>query len=1129
MRMRSEKLILAPTDLSNFLGCRHLSALDLKAAKGIVERPSRYTAVTRALQEKGIAHEESYLEFLRAQGLEIAEVGDNDGGLDQTLVLMRQGVDVIYQAPLADEHLSGYSDFLIKVPLPSKLGEWSYEATDTKLARDTRAGTIIQLCVYTYLVEKLQGVLPKHMSVVTPGNDFQPHAYRTHDYGAYFRLLRNEIDAFSTQKEETYPDLVSHCDYCVWWNDCEKRRRGDDHLCYVAGISSSQIKALRELGINSLGALAALEDVPKPSRGSQEALIRSRDQARIQVIGREKKAPYHEFREPFDEEHGLCLLPEPTPDDIFLDFEGNHFIEGGVQEYLTGWVTSTPDGDDAYTAVWAQNMEEEKRAFEQFMDMATETTKRNPGAHIYHYAPYEPAALKRLMGRYATCEEALDALLRGRKFVDLHSVVKRALIASVERYSIKDLEPFFGYSRQQDLREASASRRVVESAIEAGALDESLHEHRAIVEVYNREDCASTRRLRDWLEKLRTELLEQGHDLRRPEAGDDDTSDDVSELDQRLHALRDALLETVPVDPAGRSLEQQAQFVLAHMMEFHRREDKAVWWEYFRLLDLDGEEFADERRAITGLEFVEVVLPMRAPLQRFRFPPQELDARAGDGLFDKDQRKIGTVDSVNYTERTIDIKKMMATADERPTDLILYKRISADVIRESLIRLGETVLSDGFVPRDPYRSCFELLLRQRPAAAGPDGSLEQAGETTVATARRLAADLDGSALSVQGPPGTGKTFTGGEIVCELIKLGKKVGVTAVSHRVVVNLLEGAMEAAEAKGIDIRCVHRDDGEYEGPYEIRYEKSYDSILAGLADGTINLLGGTAWQWAKPEFQQTVDVLIVDEAGQMALSNVLAVAPSGNGLVLLGDPQQLEQPLQCNHPEGTDVSALYHVLDGEATMPPDLGLFLGETWRLHPELTAFTSEVYYQGRLTALKGLEHQAIIGPNRFSGSGLLFVPVAHRGNQARSIEEAAAIEQIVGELLSAGTTWCDRKEQTHKLTQSDILIVAPYNAQVATLAERLPNYRIGTVDKFQGQEAPIVIYSMTSSSPEDAPRGMEFLYNRNRFNVATSRARAICILVGSPSLFEPNCKSPRQMRMANGFCRYLELAEVVEL
>jgi uncharacterized protein len=820
------------------------------------------------------------------------------------------------------------------------------------------------------------------------------------------------------------------------------------------------------------------------------------------------------------------MLPEPTADDIFLDFEGNHFADGGVEEYLTGYVIKSKDGSFEYTPIWATSLEEEQRAFEQFIDFAIETRQRNPNAHIYHFASYEPAALKRLMGRFATKDTELDALLRGNAFVDLLSVTKRALIAGVENYSIKNLEPLFGYERQQDLRQASMSRRIFEAALEADDFDEIFAEHREAIEDYNREDCESTSRLRDWLEELRTEAIEQGHELLRPMPDDGDATEEISELDAELHALRDALLEGISPDPDERSDEESARFKLAHMMEFHRREDKAAWWEKFRLLDLDVEDYFEERRALAGLQFLETVEDGRAPVHRYEYLSQDVDARAKEDVFDDEGERMGTVHAVDVSAKTLDIKKMAKTADQHPANAFFFSRVASDPLRKSLMRFGQAVITHGLELGAPYRAAARLLLRQPPSSIDPGTALQQPDETTMQAACRIAGSMNGDVLAVQGPPGTGKTYTGGEMICDLIRQGKKVGVTAVSHRVILNLLEGALKAENGKDVNIRCFHKSAGDYMGEQAIQFNNSYPQILNALDEGEANLVGGTAWQWSREDFAESVDVLIVDEAGQMSLANVLATAQAANSLVLLGDPQQLEQPIQSSHPEGSDVSALHHLLDGADTIPDDLGLFLGITWRLHPEIAQFTSEAYYANRLEALPGLESQEIVSDGQLAGSGLRFIPVDHTGNQARSLEEVDTIEQIVKELLTGNVKWRDKEGEEHIVGESEMLIVAPYNAQVSALAERLPHlaHRIGTVDKFQGQEAPIVIYSMTSSSPEDAPRGMEFLYNPNRFNVATSRSRALCVLVGSSALFEPECKTPRQMRMANGFCRYIELA-----
>lgn len=1121
MRIRNNTLSLAPTDLSGYLNCRHLTASDIRAAHGEFERPKVYSPVTETLHQKGIEHEQAYLAHLKAQGLNVVELPEH-GTLAQTRDAMAAGADFIYQACLADDTWFGYADFLAKVPKESDLGDYSYEAQDTKLARETKAGTILQLCVYTELLTQLQGAQPEYMHVVAPGRDWQPESHRTNAYGAYFRLLKRGITAFTQAPEATYPELVSHCDLCAYYNQCEKVRRDDDQLCYVAGMQTGHIETLREMGIGTLAALAKADTLDKPKRGSLETLEKLRDQARIQLKGRENNTHEYELKTPYDTEHGFQRLPEPTPDDIYLDFEGSHFTEGGVVEYLTGYVTVNQDGTYAYTALWADTLAQEQANFEDFIDHATAVRQRNPKAHIYHFAPYEPAALKRMMGRFATRERELDVLLIEEAFVDLHGIVRRSLIAGVESYSIKNLEPFFEYERKQALREASASRRVIEAALEYGPLDDAVAEHKQVVTDYNREDCESTHRLHMWLEKLRAKAEAEHGPIPRL-TGLKEKAKDPKPLDIQLAALRDALIANLSLERAKRTDEQQSRFLLGHMMEFHRREDKAAWWDYFRLRDLLEEDLLEERKAVTGLQFDTVLKEANAPLVRYRFTAQDADAREGETVYDPEGTEIGTVNAVDYNARTLDIKHRIAAADTRPHAVFLHSFVGTDVIRESLMRLGEYVLAEGLVDAPPYTAATRLLTRTPPSLP-----MRQQDETAVEAAVRIALDLDGDVLAIQGPPGAGKTYTGGEIINALVAAGKTVGITAVGHKVVHNLLEQTADAAATKGTYISLYHRHStsGKYEGDRPINNINNYDKVLKGLGDGSINVVGGTQWMWAQEKFQQAVDVLIVDEAGQMSLSNVLAAAPAANSLILLGDPQQLEQPIQSSHPEGSEVAALKHWLGEAHIMPPDMGLFLEETWRLHPDICAFTSEIYYEGELQSRPDLAHQAVNGTGRFNGSGLRYVACEHQGNTARANEEVAAIKEIVGELTADGVTWTDRHEVRHPLTPQEILIVAPYNAQVAALKEALPHMaeRIGTVDKFQGQEAPVVIYSMTSSSPEDAPRGMAFLYNPNRFNVATSRARAMCVLVESSGLLGPGCKTPRQMEMANAPARIVELS-----
>jgi uncharacterized protein len=394
---------------------------------------------------------------------------------------------------------------------------------------------------------------------------------------------------------------------------------------------------------------------------------------------------------------------------------------------------------------------------------------------------------------------------------------------------------------------------------------------------------------------------------------------------------------------------------------------------------------------------------------------------------------------------------------------------------------------------------------------------------------RLAAGLQSSYLAVQGPPGSGKTSTAARMIVELVRRNRTVGITGNSHAVISHLLEKVMETASEEGRRVRAVQKVSADGVGceGHGVERTKENQKVEDRLAEKGVDVVAGTPWLFARPGMRLAVDTLVVDEAGQLSLADVLSVAPaSARNLVLVGDPRQLAQPSTAHHPDGAGVSALEHVLGDHATIPDHLGVFLDHTWRLHPAICGFVSEQFYEGRLRSRADCAHQAVdLGPV-VGGSGLRWVPVEHQGDRTSSEEEAAAVARMVRALV--GRPWTDRTKAREPLRLDDILVVAPYNAQVNLLTETLPRgVRVGTVDRFQGQEAPVVIVSMTSSSADDAPRGMGFLYSRNRLNVAVSRAQALSVVVGSPALLSVRCRTVDQMRLANVLCRYVEMAEAV--
>jgi predicted RecB family nuclease len=1134
MKVSSGDFLLSASDLSNHLACRHLTSLDFDVANGRRFAPTWFSPDLWVLQKRGLEHERAYVEHLRGRELSVLDLRETSEQDAITTVqsAMEKGIDVIVQAPFNYGCWFGRADVLRRVERACKFWPWSYEAYDCKLAMETKATTILQLSLYSECLATIQGGWPEYMHVIPPGDGFVSEPYRVSDYAAYYRYVKRRLeDAIKNNGgvTETYPEPTPHCAVCRWWADCDGRRRKDDHLSLVAGISRLQQKQLNAWDVNAVSSLAVfpLPLKERPKHGSAGSYVRVREQARVQVAGRTQQKPVHEVLD-LNPEHGLFLLPEPSPGDIFFDLEGDPFIGRGGREYLFGFVADDDSGNPAYSSQWALNAEEEKRAFETFVDTVMARWAKYPAMHVYHFTGYESGALKRLMGRYATREDEIDRMLRAYLLVDLHTVTRRAVRASVEHYSLKALEPFYGFERKTGLEDARSALRQVQHALELGEaapLDPTLQN---TVGQYNADDCNSTRALRDWLETERRQLEQAGQSIPRPVHADGAPPAMLDERQQRTATLGAALRNGLPADLVERNPEQAARWLLSHLLDWHRREVKSEYWEYYRLGSLSDEELLDERSGLAGLSYVERLgIERKIPTDRYSFEKQETDIRAGEELCAKEE-KIGKIVEIDLAARFVDIKKTRKTAEVHPT-AVYAKKIgpTTDVLANALYRIGAWIEANGLDAMGPYRAARDLLLRHPPRLSGGSAILLAPGEQTLDAAKRVGTQLDHSLLAIQGPPGAGKTYTGARMICELVRQGKRVGITATSHKVIRNLLDEVVKAAgEEKLTGLKCVQKvkdtEKPEHDPPHIKTTVETQETLTAFL--GGAHVLAGTAWLWAQENYSEAVDVLFVDEAGQMSLANVIAVSQAAKSIVLLGDPQQLEQPLRGSHPEGADASALEHLLVGAKTIPPDKGIFLEKTWRMHPKLTQFTSEAFYEGRLTSRDGLENQAVNGHPWLGDSGLYYIPVEHEGNRNSSQEEIDIIASLVESLTQTSIRWTDDQGTTRQLILRDILIVAPYNTQVSDLSSRLRGARIGTVDKFQGQQAPITIYSMTTSSPEDAPRGMEFLYSVNRLNVATSRAQAMVIIVASPRLFEPECHTPHQIQLANALCLYAELS-----
>lgn len=1092
MYRSGDAFVVSPTDLTKFLACAHLTALDLQVAQGIRPKPwSRRDELLELLFEKGRGHEAAYLATLQSTR-EVVEIAQEDRSPSQraadTEAAMRAGADVIYQAAFLHEGRLGYADFLFRVERPSTLGAWSYDVADTKLARRLKVPALLQMATYGEHLRRLQGQPPQWLTVVA--GDGAEHVFAFADVEAYARRVTARFDRFVADPQPTVAEPVEQCAQCRWAAECTAAWRAADHLSFVAFLGTHQRRLIEDAGITTVTALAAasVDDLPREiNRATRERILR---QARLQLRERETGSPHYELLEPVPR-LGLLALPERDRADLYLDFESDRYVEPDGLEYLAG----LGDTRGTYTAIWALSPGEEKDLVEALIDRILDTWRANPRMHVYHFAPYEPAALKRLVQRHGTREAELDVLLRAEVFVDLYAVVRQGMVVSKESYSIKKLEDFYWAAERRKNTEVA---EAVSSVLEFEQwLEDRDQQHLDDVAAYNKDDVDSTRDLHNWLEERRAELCAL-HGTAYPRESVDDTAtfdpkpDEIAERE-----LAERLLE------AGHPL-------LSGLVGWHRREARPQWWDFFRYGDLTDDELVDDATALGGLGEPELVGTVaRSNVWRYRFPAQESRLRVGDTVCDvDDQTRLGTVVRLDLADGCIDLKIGLAREHPAPRGLQPDGPLDNSGARASLRATGELVLAGG------SNLATRLLDRDVPASLPV-----RDGETPAQALLRVGTDLDGQVLAVQGPPGTGKSFNAAGLIRALLDQGKSVGVTALSHAVIGGLLHEVGRPALQKATREQwCGHPG---------VECTNDNAAVEKAVADGTHRLVGGTAWLWTRPALEESVDVLVVDEAGQFSLADAVAVARCARSVVLLGDPQQLTQPTLAEHPYGAGVSALEHLLDGHATIPDDRGIFFDATWRMHPDVNDFVSLTSYEGRLHTDPSTTRQRVHDAGPWSGTGLRWVPVEHAGNDTSSPEEAQVVAGIVDRLL--GATWTNADGVTAPITVEDVLVVAPYNVQVGLLRETLREHvdaglLIGTVDKFQGKQAAVVVYSTTSSSAADAPRGLAFLYDTHRLNVAISRARAVAVMVGSPALLDAVPHAADHVRLVNAYCRFAEMA-----
>ncbi|WP_160667499.1 TM0106 family RecB-like putative nuclease [Pseudarthrobacter sp. ATCC 49987] len=1088
----------------------------------------------------------------------------------ESIEALRSGADVVFQAAFFDGQFHGRSDFLVRQ------ADGSYAVFDTKLARHAKVTALLQLAAYGDQLLKA-GITPDPAvtlvlgaTVQLPGGGFD-YVRSHHKLAEILPVFRERRDRFLalTAAHVAQPHTVqwgapglSACGRCDY---CHEQVVATDDLLLVARMNSAQRKALHERKVFTVKELAEAH-LP----GANGALLRLQDQARMQSgVGPSdggvrylKEGTEHTISYRVVPENTLSELPQPSAGDIFFDFEGDPLWQEGATgvwglEYLFGVIEAPtgPSDPGAFRPFWAHNREAEKQAFLDFLDYVEKRRRDHPDMHVYHYAAYEKTALRKLSVMHVAGEDTVDRWLREGLLVDLYQTVRNSIRISENSYSIKKLEPLYMGTnlRSGDVKDAGAS--VVAYSHYCDARDDGRAEEAATILAgisdYNEYDCLSTLELRNWLLGLARDrgIMPDGDGApgaaSSPAAG---TSAAPAPDTTELHPLEVALAELADHGVGLSEDDRKAVSMLAAAVSYHRRERKAFWWAHFDRCENGPDTHHQQDRNVFLVEDAEVLedwwkdgakLPerrvkligtvspgsdLREGSTWFRMyePPLPaglegtgINGTGRNGWFGTEVLELGHEDGRDTVIIRDKLRKTIEPYSQVPVALTEDQPIQTKSLEDALAALASTVAAalQSNPPVFPRHPALDLVRRVAPrlASGAPLPAPGEGPDRFVDAITEAVGALDHSYVAVQGPPGTGKTHVGSHVIARLVARGWKVGVVGQSHAVVENLLTTAVTKA---GVDPLRVAKDVKHREPLPWAQRSASDVARLLGSPGGA--LIGGTAWTMTGANVPAgSLDLLVIDEAGQFSLANTLAVAQASSRLLLLGDPQQLPQVSQGSHPEPVDESALGWVSASHATLPPELGYFLADSWRMTSDLCRAVSELSYEGKLRSAPAADLRRLEGVP----AGILTVLVEHSGNVTSSREEAAEVVRQVRRHL--GLSW-HTVDGTRPLDLADILVVAAYNAQVNVIREALDGaglsgVRVGTVDKFQGQEAAVVMVSMACSAVAEAPRGMEFLLSRNRINVAVSRGQWRAVVIRAPELTNYLPTHPEGLEQLGGF------------
>jgi len=1111
--------------LTKFMNCKHIISNEYQEKKLKLKRNDR--SVTDQLRlKKGKIHERNYFNQLKKKYSKIKNIKELDLTKEQkikeTIKSLKEGYELIYGGWLKSGEWSGELDFLeINKNQKSELGSWSYEITDTKHSAKIKGDHIYQLGVYLLLLEEIQGILPENFYILL--KDQIKHPIKVKEIYDTFLFHKKIYEKFLNQGiEKTKPEKCKFCSFCDWSEHCESVWKLKRHLNQVIGTVSNDIKKFNAAGIIDYDALAALNPKKKIEGLREEIKAKRIHQAKLKIEGEKKGYPIFELnKENLVLNKGFNLLPKESKCDLFFDLEGvQDYVFPGRLEYLFG-IYYEEEGNKIFKPFWAHNKDEEKQSVIKFFDFTKKHFEKYPDAKIYHYAPYEIKALERLTSLHKVHGVDYDHYLNLGRFVDLYRIVKQAIYISEKSYSIKDIEKYYGFNRSGEIRKGDVSEEFYIEWMETK--EQSLLDQ---IGDYNKQDCVSTFKLRNWIKKIKPK----------------DTKWFIPEkTEMEIRPFEEAILKYQKKLSENNNKDKTLVNILSDVVGFYNREQKPQWRQFFDRKDLSDEELIDDRECIGNMKLLSVVQDKKSLVYKYIFPEQEYKLKKGRGVIianNSDQERAdyaGTIKELDQINRTLVLRKGFSKEQKQlPKTLSIGEKVMEqsrfDNLNKNIYFFCDNVLKN----EEGFKALKSFLRKDIPNIKGlKAGDKILSSDNFDKEIPDIISRLESSYLFLQGPPGTGKTYQSANAIIELLKQKKRIGITANSHKVIHNLLERIETLANKKkflfkGLKMGNPDNEDTFYDGKL-IKTDKNEKHYIDGLKEKNILLYAGTKYHLSQWYYRNKLDYLFIDEAGQISLPDLIALGGIAKNIILVGDQLQLGQPTAGSHPGMSSKSVLDYLLDEKDTVDENRGIFLNKTFRLHPNINNFTSENFYENRLIAHKDNQNRKILYPKNclIQKEGIHTILMKHSDNSQTSKEEFQIIDKLIKQLI--GKKFIDYNLKERDLTINDFLIVSPYNAQVNFLLERLPEgARCGTIDRFQGQEAPITIISMTSSDVENLPRNKSFFFNRNRLNVAISRAQCSSVILLNPKLLESPPSDYEEFKMINNFQKLLKYKVNIE-